>query len=116
MHGMHSLLFFFGYPRRAATEFYNGTLKLRYFSTPFSKPFPTWSVAHHSSGSPMVGPSPGFSVHFPDHDPVDQRLEKRSRITGKSSAHKRSLEDLGELPTLKRWKKVDPQRICATKG
>ena len=31
------LLHFFGYPDGAATELFNGTLKLRYSSTPFSK-------------------------------------------------------------------------------
>ena len=31
----------------------------------------------------MVGPGPGTSVHFPDHDPVFERPAKRLRITGK---------------------------------
>ena len=116
MHVIHSLLGFFGYPDGAATELESVTLKLRYSSTPFSKQFPTWSVTHHSSSSPVVGPSPGFRIHVPDHDPVDQRLGKRFRITCKSSAYKRSLEVHWELPTPKRWKKVDPSRIWATEG
>ena len=47
-------------------SFFNGTLKLRYSSTPFSKKFPSWSVSDLSGHSPVVGPGPGPSVHFPD--------------------------------------------------
>ena len=39
-------------------------------STPFSERFPTWSVTHHSSSTPVVGPGPGFWIHFPDRDRV----------------------------------------------
>ena len=53
------LLNFFGYPDGAATELYNGTLKLRYSSTPFSKKFPSWSVSDLSGYLPVVGPGPG---------------------------------------------------------
>ena len=45
------LLYFFGYPDGAVTELFNGTLKLRYSSTPFSKKFPSWSVLHSPCGS-----------------------------------------------------------------
>ena len=85
------LLKFFGYPDGAATELFNGTLKLRYFSTPFSKKFPSWPVPDLSGHHPMVGSSPGPSVHFPDRDPVFERPAKRFRITGKSSAVRREL-------------------------
>ena len=64
-------------------------LKLRYSSTPFSKKLPSWSVSDLSGHSPVVGPGPGPSVHFPDHDPVFERPAKRFRITGKSSALRR---------------------------
>ena len=58
--------------------------------------FPTWSVTHHASSSPVVGgPGPSFLIHFPDQDPVDQRPAKRFRITGKSSAHKRPSDGKG---------------------
>ena len=40
------------------------TLSSEHSSNPFSKRFPTWSVSHQSSGSPVVGPSPGFRIHF----------------------------------------------------
>ena len=107
-HVIHSLLFFFDTLKRDATELFNGTLKLRCSSTPFSNRFPTWSVTHHLSSSPVVGHGPGFRTRFPDQDPVDQRPAKHFRITGKSSAHKCSLEVLGELPTPKRWKRLIP--------
>ena len=83
------LLDFFGYPDGAATEFFYGTLKLRYSSTPFSKKCPSLPVSDLSGHSPVVGPGPGPSVHFPDHDPVFERPAKRLRITGKSSALRR---------------------------
>ena len=79
------LLDFFGYPDGAATVLFNGTLKLRYSSTPFSKKFPSWPVPDLSGRYPVVGSGPGPSVHFPDHDPVIERPAKRVRITGKSS-------------------------------
>ena len=47
---------------------------------------------------------------------MSERPVKRFRITGKSTAGKRAAEFLGEPPTLKRWKKVDPSRIEAIKG
>ena len=83
------LLNFFGYPDGAVTELFNGTLKLRYSSTPFSKKFPSWSVSTLPGCLPVVGPGPGLSVHFPDHDPVFERPAKRFRITGKRSALRR---------------------------
>ena len=49
------LLNFFGYPDGAVTELFNGTLKLRYSSTPFSKKFPSWPVPDLSGHSPVVG-------------------------------------------------------------
>ena len=73
------LLNFFGSPDGAATELFNGTLKLRYSSTPFSKKFPSWSVSTHSGCLPVVGPGDGTSVYFPDHDPVLERPAKRLR-------------------------------------
>ena len=82
------LVEFFGYPDGAATELLNGTLKLRYSSIPFSKKTPSWLVSRLGFIS-VVGPGPGSSFHFPDHDPVFKRPAKRFRITGKSSAHKR---------------------------
>ena len=42
------LLDFFGYPDEAVTELFNGTLKLRYSSTLFSKKIPSWPVSHFS--------------------------------------------------------------------
>ena len=42
------LLNFFGCPDGAATELLNGTLKLRYSLTPFSKKFPSWPLPHRS--------------------------------------------------------------------
>ena len=76
------LLNFFGYPDGAATELFNGTLKLRYSSTPFSKKFPSWPVPDLSGHYPVVGSGPGPSVHFPDHDPVSsvQRNEFVSQV------------------------------------
>ena len=93
------LLDFFGYPDGAVTELYNGTLKLRYSSTPFSKKLPSWPVPDLSGKYPVVGSGPGPSVHFPDHDPVVQRPAKRFRITGKSSAHRRETFSGDGLPT-----------------
>ena len=49
------LLNFFGYPDGAVTELFNGTLKLRYSSTPFSKKIPSWPASHFSGGLPVVG-------------------------------------------------------------
>ena len=57
----------------------------------------------------MVGPGPGTSVHFPDHDPVLERPAKRLRITGKSSGHRREPFSGDGLPTPKRWKRFVPQ-------
>ena len=103
------LLNFFGYPDGAATELFNGTLKLRYSSTPFSKKLPSWSGSDLSGYLPVVGPGPGPSVHFLDHDPVFERPAKRFRIIGKSSVHKRELCSGDGLPTPKRWKRLVPQ-------
>ena len=58
----------------------------------------------------MVGATRDFPIRFPDHDPVEQRPAKRLRITGKCSAHKCSLEVVGELPTPKRWNRLIPPR------
>ena len=58
------LLNFFGYPDGAATELFNGTLKLRYSSTLFSKKFPSWPVSTVSGHSPVVGSGPGPSVTY----------------------------------------------------
>ena len=103
------LLNFFCYLDGAATELFNGTLKLRYSSTPFSKKFPSWPVPDLSGHSPVVGPGPGPSVHFPDRDPVFKRPAKRLRITGKSSALRRQPFSGDGLPTPKRWKRLVPQ-------
>ena len=103
------LLDFFGYPDGAATELFNGTLKLRYSSTPFSKKLLSWPVSHLSGCMPVVGPGPGTSVHFPDHDLVSERPAKRLRITGKSSALRREPFSGDGLPTPKRWKRLVPQ-------
>ena len=101
------LLNFFGYPDGAVTELFNGTLKLRYSSTPFSKKLPSWSVSTHPIV--LVGvPGSGSRVHFPDHDPVVQRPAKRFRIIGKSSAQKREHIFGDGLPTPKRWKRLVP--------
>ena len=100
---------FFGYPDGAATELFNGTLTLRYSSTPFSKKLPSWLVSHLSCCMPVVAPGPGTSVHFPDHDPVLERPAKRLRITGKSSALRREPFSGDGLPTPKRWKRSVPQ-------
>ena len=102
------LLDFFGYPDGAATELFNGTLKLRYSSTPFSKKLPSWPVSHLSGCIPVVGPGHETSVHFPDHDPVLERPAKRLRITGKSSALRREPFSGDGLPTPKRWKRLSP--------
>ena len=102
------LLNFFGFPDGAVTELFNGTLKLRYSSTPFSKKFPSWSVSALPSYLPVDGPGSGPSVHFPDHDPVLQRPAKRLRITGKSSALRRERISGDGLPTPKRWKRLVP--------
>ena len=91
------------------TELFNGTLKLRYSSTPFSKKFPSWPVSDLSGHSPVVGPGPGPSVHIPDHDPVFERPAKRLRITGKRSALRREPFSGDGLPTPKRWKRLVPQ-------
>ena len=103
------LLNFFGYPDGAATELFNGTLKLRYSSNPFSKKCPSWPVSNLSDHSPVVGSGPGPSVHFPDCDPVLERPAKRFRITGKSSAFRREQGSGDGLPTPKRWKRLVPQ-------
>ena len=58
------LLDFFGYPDGAATELFNGTLKLRYSSTPFSKKFPSWSISNLHGYLLVVGLGPGTSVLF----------------------------------------------------
>ena len=100
---------FLGYPDGAATELFNGTLKLRYSSTPFSKKFPSWPVSDFSSHHPVVGSGPGpRGVHFPDCDPVFERPAKRFRITGKSSAVRREHFSGGGLPTPERWKRLVP--------
>ena len=57
----------------------------------------------------MVGPGPGPSVHFPDHDPVLERPAQRFRITGKSSALRREPFSGDGLPTPKRWKRLVPK-------
>ena len=89
-------------------ELFNGTLKLRYSSTPFSKKFPSWSVPTHPVV--LVGvPGSGSRLHFPDHDPVLERPAKRLRITGKSSALRREPVSGDGLPTPKRWKRLVPQ-------
>ena len=103
------LLDFFGYPDGAVTELLNGTLKLRYSSTPFSKKFPSWPVSTLPGCFPVVGPGPGPRVHFPDHDPVLERPAKRFRITGKRSALRRERGSGEGLPTPKRWKRLVPQ-------
>ena len=103
------LLNVFGYPDGAVTEFFNGTLKLRYSSTPFSKKLPSWSVSTLTGCLPVVVPGPGPRMHFPDHDPVLERPAKRLRITGKSSAHRREPFSGDGLPTPKRWKRLVPQ-------
>ena len=103
------LLHFFGYPDGAVTELFNGTLKLRYSSTPFSEKFPSWSVSDLPGYLPMVGPGPGPSVHFPDHDPVLERPAKRLRVTGKSSAFRREPFSGDGLSTPTRWKRSVPQ-------
>ena len=103
------LINFFGYPDGAATVLFNGTLKLRYSSTSFSKKFPSWSVSDLSGYLPVVGPGPGPSVDFPDHDPVLERPAKRLRITGKSSALRREPFSGDGLPAPKRWKRLVPQ-------
>ena len=72
------LLNFFGYPDGAVTELFNGTLELRYSSTPFSKKLPSWSVSTHPV-VPVGVPGSGSRVHFPDHDPVVQHPAKRFR-------------------------------------
>ena len=101
------LLNFFGDPDGAVTELFNGTLKLRYSSTPFSNKLPSWSVSTHPV-VPVGVPGSGSRVHFPDHDPVVQRPAKRFRIIGKSSAHKREPISGDGLPTPKRWKRLVP--------
>ena len=101
-----SLHNFFGYPDGAATELFSGSLKLPYSSTLFSKKFPSWSVSDLPGYLPVVGPGPGPSVHFPDHDPVLERPAKRLRITGKSSALRREPFSGDGLPTPKRWKSL----------
>ena len=72
--------------------------------------FPSWPVPDLSgriSGLVLVL-DPVF-VHFPDQDPVMERPAKRFRITGKSSAVRRALVSVGDLPTPKRWKWLVPQ-------
>ena len=101
------LLNFFGYPDGAVTELFNGTLKLRYSSTPFSKKLPSWSVPTHPV-VPVGVPGSGSRLHFPDHDPVVRRPARRFRIIGKSSAHKREPNSGDGLPTPKRWKRLVP--------
>ena len=64
---------FFGYPDGAVTELFNGTLKLRYSSTLFSRKFPSWPVSTLPGCLPVVGPGPGLSFHYPDLDPVVER-------------------------------------------
>ena len=108
------LLNFFGYPDGADTELFNGTLKLRYSSTPFSKKFPSWPVSSLSGCLPVVGPGPGLSFHFPDHDPVLERPAKRFRITGKRSALRREQVSGDGLPTPKRWKRLVPHGAGAS--
>ena len=90
-------------PDGAVTELFNGTLKLRYSSTPISLKLPSWPIS--TPCFPVGVPGPDPSVHFPDHDFVVQRPAKRFRITGKSSAHKREPISGDGLPTPKRWKR-----------
>ena len=109
------LLNFFGYPDGAVTELFNGTLKLRYSSTPFSKKFPSWPVSSIPSCLPVVGSGPpGSSFHFPACDPSVERPAKRFRITGKRSALRRERGSGEGLPTPKRWKRLVPQGTGAT--
>ena len=62
----------------------------------------------------MVGPGPGLSFLFPDHDPVFERPAKHFRITGKSSAFRREPFSGDGLPTPKRWKRLVPQGAGAS--
>ena len=100
------LLDFFGYPDGAVTELFNGTLKLRYSSTPFSKKLPPWSVSTLPGCLPVVVPGLGPRMHFPDHDPVLERPAKRLRITGKRSALRREPVSGDGLPTPETMEKV----------
>ena len=109
LHILTPLLDFFGCPVGAATELFSGTLKLRYSSSPSSRKFPSWPVPDLSGRHPVVGSGPGPSFHVLDRDPVMERPAKRFRITGKSSAVSRALVSGGDLPTLKRWKRLLPQ-------
>ena len=76
------LLDFFDYPVGAATDLFNGTLKLRYSSSPFSRKFPSWPVPDLSSRSSVVGSGPV----------------------------RRAFVSVGGLPSPKRWKRLVPQR------
>ena len=98
------LLHFFGYPDGAVTELFNGTLKLRYSSTPFSKKLPSWPVST-LPGFPLGVPGPDPSMHFPGHVSVVQRPAK----PGKSSALRREPISGDGFPTPKRWKRLVPQ-------
>ena len=105
---------FFGYPGGAVTELFNGTLKLRYSSTPFSRKFPSRPVSTLPGCLPVVGPGPGLGFHYPDHDPVVERPAKRFRIPGKRSALRREQGFGDDLPTPKRWKRLVPQGAGAS--
>ena len=101
------LLNFFGYPDGAVTKLFNGTCKTPLFLHSLFKEISVM-VGIYSPGlfTGGVGPGPGLSVHFPDHDPVLERPAKRFRITGKSSALRREPVSGEGLPTPKTMEKV----------
>ena len=75
-HHHHRVL---GYPKGSALELLDGTLKLRYCTTLFTKRFPTWSLPQVSFG---IGKRSFSTVgHLLD---IDSTVGKRVRLTKKT--------------------------------
>ena len=95
-----------GYPKGSASELLDGTLKLRYCTTLFTKRLPRWSLPRVSFG---VGKR-DFSTISPllDHDGT---VGKRVRLTKKTRPSISSHDIPDPVPghsTPRRWKRLLP--------
>ena len=91
-----------GYPKGAAAEFLDGTLKLRHCTTIFTTRFPPWSL-------PSVGNGGGKRQFVtPGHlSDAGSNVDKRVRLTRKTrpGASSHVIPDPGH-PTPRRWKRL----------
>ena len=100
---------FWGIPKGSAAELLDGTLKLRYCTTIFTKQFPPWFL-------PWLGKSVGKRGAVTSGNHLDCRgnFGKRVRLTRKTrpGASSMFIPDPGH-PTLKRWKRL---RLPSSEG